>query len=76
MREREKEREKETFKKKEVTLTKSGLKSLLGEAEGGGWRRWRGGGGIKRRRGRVHQTTTMTATALVVEITAATMTEH
>ena len=33
------EKKKERKKKKKVTLTKSGLKSLLVEAEGGGWRR-------------------------------------
>ena len=47
-----------------MTLTKSGLKSLLVVAEGGGWRRR----GIRWRQGRLHlmtTKTTVTGTAMV-----------
>ena len=50
---KERERERERILKIKRTLSKTGLKSLLGEAEGGGWRRR----GQIRHLGHLHQTT-------------------
>ena len=52
------------IKKKKVTLIKSGLKSLLVEAEGGGWKRR----GITWRQAHLHLTTMKTMA--IVETTA------
>ena len=50
------------MKKKKVTLTKSGLKSLLVEAEGGDWRRR----GIRWRQARIHLMTPLNIQPVVV----------